>query len=354
MPDCVIIPADEWQAVQDNLKHNKKNVGRKTQYHYLLNGIIKCGNCGGEMVGIKKVKSGSFTYRCKSVRRANVSSCDGSRGINILKLETFIIEHLFNSKGLKDLLVNAPRNTSEAKRISEILEDKTGEVNQLTKRINKISKLLLDPDLEDDDLFLTQYKDYKKKLALIKIEVADLNNELRDAQDANRNERTKSIIESYTTAVEFDDLKHMIHDLIGNIEVKYNKEAKGGYFLIAIKYKNYEEQSMWSSNRQLMKWMMLQKYTGIGAGPIQLEEDRESAKGMLEFEFGVTSNEEYLADFPRGKFAKTLEKDDITDEELDLEIDKGNPFSSGYVGTETIHGTTEIITLQKENILDFD
>jgi site-specific DNA recombinase len=49
-----IIEPDLWDKTNKNIQKNKKNVGRKTDYHYLLNGIMFCGNCGKELRGKKR------------------------------------------------------------------------------------------------------------------------------------------------------------------------------------------------------------------------------------------------------------------------------------------------------------
>lgn len=92
---AIIIP-EHWQEVNDNLEKNKKKVGKREEYKYLLNGIIHCENCGKPMRGKKREKGKDSAYKCGGGMKC--------RGMNIEKLETFVIKHLFQSKALKDLL----------------------------------------------------------------------------------------------------------------------------------------------------------------------------------------------------------------------------------------------------------
>ncbi len=371
----VIIKEELWGKTQKNLKVNKKNVGPKTHYHYLLNGIIHCGNCGGESIGVKKVSSGAYTYRCKKVRYTSGKNC-ASRGINIMKLETFVIQHLFKSKTLKELLSKAPRNTSIAVKLRGQLEDRSAQFKKIEVSIERILKFLDDAVLGDDATLIEKYKTYTKKSRELEQQIIDLKKNLRVAEDSARNEKAKSLIESYTSEVEFDAIKKMVHSLIERIEVHYG--GKPSYFMVKIKYKGFEEETLWNTDIFCFKWMMLGKYTGVGAGKVQLEEDRRMELGYLEY-LGVTTGNEYISGLDREKFAKGLKKErlltlmqrgeiklapneidkevikyTISTEELDQEIAKVNPFSKDYAGTQTRHGSSEIITIDKSKIVDFD
>lgn len=69
----VIIKPKLWDAVNANLAENKKNVGRKETYRYLLNGLLFCGHCKNEILGKKRLKGNDNAYKCKgSVRPTRV------------------------------------------------------------------------------------------------------------------------------------------------------------------------------------------------------------------------------------------------------------------------------------------
>ena len=45
-----IVSEEYWEKVIANLKENKKKVGKKVQYNYLLKGIIFCSHCGRQIL----------------------------------------------------------------------------------------------------------------------------------------------------------------------------------------------------------------------------------------------------------------------------------------------------------------
>jgi site-specific DNA recombinase len=96
IPESIIDP-EFWDKVNLNLKKNKKNAGKKTRYHYLLNGLVYCGNCGNEYRGKKRLKGRDNAYKCKG-KHSHYRTCEDSRGLSIPRLETFIIKHLFISR----------------------------------------------------------------------------------------------------------------------------------------------------------------------------------------------------------------------------------------------------------------
>ncbi len=51
-----IIDEATWDRVNKNLEENKKNPGKRDEYHYLLNGLVFCGICGKEYRGKKRLK----------------------------------------------------------------------------------------------------------------------------------------------------------------------------------------------------------------------------------------------------------------------------------------------------------
>ena len=96
-----IITEELWDKVNNNLKNIKS--GKKSSYNYLLNGLIFCGECNSELRG-KIKKERNKTYSCAGKRKKK--NCKKSRGINIVKLDSFILKHLFYTKELQNHLSN--------------------------------------------------------------------------------------------------------------------------------------------------------------------------------------------------------------------------------------------------------
>lgn len=146
-----IVNEEYWDRAIANLKENKKNVGKKVHYNYLLNGIIFCSHCGRQMVGKKRIASGDNSYKCKGKIYPN-NLCKDSRAINIFKLETFIIKHLFESKELEKHLLELPvKENDYTKSLIELEEQKTKYI-YLDKKLKHQLELLNDPELYDDNI----------------------------------------------------------------------------------------------------------------------------------------------------------------------------------------------------------
>ncbi len=102
-----IVSEELWNQVQANLKINKKeSVGKKAQYHYLLNGLVFCERCGNKYWGKKRLKGNDNAYKCSSKVYPN-AKCD-NRGLSLPKLETFVIQYLQKEPITNQVLNNLP------------------------------------------------------------------------------------------------------------------------------------------------------------------------------------------------------------------------------------------------------
>jgi site-specific DNA recombinase len=248
-----IIDDDKWNKVNENLPKNIKNVGKRVEYNYLLNGIITCGHCGNEILGKKRPKANDKSYKCKGKRPPH-KNCEDSRAISLPKLENFIIHHLFKTKNLKELLIEAPKSNLSIP-LREKLERKKKEMIGVDKQIERLIKLLKDPELEDDETFVDDYKSSKAKRIKIKSEIEDLQTKILELENEERNSRTKTLIETYTDDIQFDEIKRLVHSLIESIKIKHAKEEKSGYYMLIVKYKNYVEESFFTTNWKALSWI---------------------------------------------------------------------------------------------------
>jgi site-specific DNA recombinase len=270
----VIVEPSLWDAANANLSINRKNVGKKEQYHYLLNGLLRCGYCQNEMLGKKRLKGNDNSYKCKGKRPPH-KSCDDSRGISLPKLETFIIQHLFKSRELKKMLVEAPKGGKEVLRLREIKTFKETQRVGFKNSISRISKILIDKDLIDDETFKNAYKDNIGKLKEVEIEIENLITKISEVENDTRNKRTKSLIENYARDVGFVEVKKLVHTLIERIDIHHQKESKSGFFTLNIKYRYYNESSLFATNWQAMRWQWLSHHRKEAYHLEDLKEDKE-------------------------------------------------------------------------------
>lgn len=277
--DVQIIEDDLWDKVNDNLSQNIKNVGKKAEYHYLLNGLITCGHCANEVIGKKRLKGNDNSYKCKGKRPPH-KNCDNSRGVSLPKLENFIINHLFKSKNLKSLLIEAPKNNSSTP-LREKLDRKKRELIVLDKQIDRLVQIMKNPELEFDETFTRDYTLHKGKRKKINSEIEDLQIKVLEIENESRNSRTKTLIETYTDEIEFDEIKRLVHSLIEGISITHTKEEKSGYYSLVIKYKNYSEQSLFMTNWKALNWMWHSHYQENALNEEQLAEDLETYEETL-------------------------------------------------------------------------
>jgi len=274
-----IIDSELWERVNKNLKLNKKNVGKKEEYNYLLNGIIFCNNCGLEIRGKKRLKGNDNAYKCKGKRYPH-ASCEDSRGISIPKLETFIIKHLFGSKDLKRYLSNIVVNADEVDSLNKQLARKQSQLQAIEKRISRSYDLLLDPDFKDIAKIKEEYKLLLKSKEDITASIELVENKIHERTLNNRKKKVNNLIDGYSTSANFSEIKKLVHSLIERITIQHNKEKKGGYFVIGIKYNGFDETSIFSTDWQANKWLWINRKRVGAVNDEDLKEDMELIKDL--------------------------------------------------------------------------
>ncbi len=334
-----IVNEEYWDRAIANLKENKKNVGKKVHYNYLLNGIIFCSHCGRQMVGKKRIASGDNSYKCKGKIYPN-NLCKDSRAINIFKLETFIIKHLFESKELEKHLLELPvKENDYTKSLIELEEQKTKYI-YLEKKLKHQLELLNDPELYDDNI-KKEYIITKKLVESQKNLLSDLEDKVAFSKNYSPKENIKRVLSDYASTLEFAEVKKLIHSIIESVNIEQIKEeGKMGNFFINIKYRGFDEISTFLTNWFAVKWYWISRYRSEAYTGEQLEEDRELAIALFE-KNGIVMNDDYINE---------LKINGFTDEE----IDRQNPWSSDYVGSESSSSKHSVITIKEEDIINFN
>lgn len=103
-----------WAEVNNNLKNNMNNSGKKVVHKYLLKGKLTCARCGRNIYGRSRLNKRDHTYICSS-RRIKGGSC-GTRGINIDKLEKIIWSYFFEKKEILELITKSDSTKAERKK----------------------------------------------------------------------------------------------------------------------------------------------------------------------------------------------------------------------------------------------
>lgn len=257
-----IITPELWDQVQGNFAVNKLKVGRKDEYHYLLNGIVYCEKCGSEYRGKKRLKGRDNAYKCMGKRYPD-SKCD-SRGISIPKLESFVIRYLFVDKSYRQYLLDLPEQQNGESIIKPVLDAKQKELAILTRKIQNL--ITLASNDENDDMsgiaeLQSQLSKLNQSRNQLKETITHLEKRLSDESALNSKDKIINSINSLTPSKQsskidatFEDIKKVVHSLIEWISIKYIKESKGGSFEIKMKFKGRNDSVLCKPDRGLNKW----------------------------------------------------------------------------------------------------
>lgn len=279
VPIPAILTEQHWQEVNDNLENNRKKVGKRDEYHYLLNGITFCADCKSEFRGKKRLKGKDSAYKCKGKSKHYIK-CN-SRGISIAKIETFIIYHLFLAKGLQDFLAGLPENTEKLDELKEKISKEKKELEYLRRAEEKAYKNLADPDFEEDEKIKESLKTTKRKIKEKENAIDILENRLIERSGQNRLKRVENILGQYHLDAGFDETRRLVHSIIKRITIKHEPNKRSGNFLVQIEYRGFDEQSIFITNWQALNWYCLSYFRSRAITKEDLKEDKELAKYLL-------------------------------------------------------------------------
>ena len=228
----IIIDPIQWQKVNDNLENNRNNSGKKVDHKYLLKGLLKCGKCGRNYYGRRRVDKSDNFYGCSSFR--SELKC-GNRGINIDVLEHFIWQRFFADKRILELTKDFLNQDEIEAKLSD-LRDEQDKLNKgiikLNKRLENALNFLLDETISKEDYNRTKTSiDAKKSDIQIKIKN---NSEQIDFYESS--ELTTEAVNSDLKRLEsasFNDKRDLIKKYIQSIEILY----KEPYYILRIEFK---------------------------------------------------------------------------------------------------------------------
>jgi DNA invertase Pin-like site-specific DNA recombinase len=257
LPELAILTKEEFETVQDNFKKNKREKrGKRPNNRYLLNGLIYCFDCKRKFFGKRRNESRENTYKC-SGKQAPLYLCKGSRGFNISKIETFILHHLFLSKGLQGRLNSIEPDDDEIELQELKVAQLTKNVRNQTKLVTRTRNAMYHPDLADDEAVRTDYITAKNKLKNLTRELESESKRLHDLKDNNLLNKVNQTINKFDLSIGFDAVKASVEDLVERITVHYKKLEKNGIFTFIIKYKGFNESSIWTTDQQLERYTLV-------------------------------------------------------------------------------------------------
>ena len=238
-----IVDKELWEKVQSNFQKNKKNVGPKEKYNYLLNGIVRCSICSCEYRGKKRPKGNDNSYKCSKNGDKTVKC--SNRGISIPRLETFIIRLLILDNDSYKLFENIPNKESNIQNYSNQLLAKQRELDNISKQIKNL--ILLASNLGENNL-MSEIKDelanFSKKKGRITEEIQELEEKIKNESAGSFDELLKknskvlnSVSEKLNNISNFEAIKKIIHELIESVSVLFVPEDNYYFLEIMLKGK---------------------------------------------------------------------------------------------------------------------
>ena len=235
----LIIESNHWQKVNDNLQKNRNHSGKKVNHKYLLKGLLKCGKCGRNYYGHRRLSGKDNTYICSSKRHKEMK-CD-NKGIFIPFIEGLIWGQMFNNKLLLKAFFDFLSNNNNSAVVTEIenhIKNINTKIYQNEKSINKLLDTLL------DDGFVTDIKDkFNSRMNSISTETETLkekkNNYLEDLKQY-KNYENISISEELDrnlSDASFNTKQQLIKQFIDEIVITFDEEGTSGNYYIEIKPK---------------------------------------------------------------------------------------------------------------------
>ena len=176
-----IVSVDEFEAAgkamnsrAPDLSHPKQTAGQ-----YMLTELLKCANCGEDLI-VRYSNEGKYRYyMCKTRVNEGAAVCDGA-SLNIWKFEKKFLEVLFD-----DIL--CPSNVSTA--LAKMADELMGPYEDQNAMVQSIEDELLDLSKQQARIMDAYEKgaysvdDYIRRTSPLQTTEADLKRRLADAQD---------------------------------------------------------------------------------------------------------------------------------------------------------------------------
>ncbi|MBX9732476.1 MAG: zinc ribbon domain-containing protein, partial [Chitinophagaceae bacterium] len=234
-----IIPEDLWNKVQANLKVNKKeSVGKKAQYHYLLNGLIYCERCGNRYWGKKRLKGNDNAYKCLSKKYPD-PKCN-NRGLSLPRLETFILNYLQRKPLSSNVIKDLPKPPTLLDQYIEQKEKKAVELKQISVSIKNLANKLDNSNIIDEVLDKLNSMQKKRQSIVDVISLLEKNIAFEEQLNPNSSlikEGRKRLSIITKINAEFGEISKAVKNLVDWISIEYVNQNKPAFFLIKIKLK---------------------------------------------------------------------------------------------------------------------
>ena len=220
-----------WEKVNENFKNNTNNRGQRIKHNYLLKNLLKCGKCGSNYYGKKRLGINGKNpkenyYMCASKRRGE-ENC-GNKSISIDALDTLIWFHMIFGGRIKELIKLHFSNNDEIIKNQDEIENRIKSLEiekeslefQKGKIINAIAIDVITKDEATDKL-----DNLRKGIQNIENIMRD---EIKKRDELNNGIKEKTeIINLFQSLknLDFEEKKELIKKFIKEIIIVGNEDA---------------------------------------------------------------------------------------------------------------------------------
>ena len=225
-----IIPLSRWEEAQDELE--KRSVFRGDS-HYLLSGLLYCGECGAKMRYQKWNKDGDCKIICYSTQKSKPNlimdkNCESEK-FWAYEIEDAVVKQIFDIEYFRKTDNQAKKTTS----FVDPTESLNKELAQIKKKLNKLYDLIAD-DSDEEEVLL-------EKISTLVERKKNIQKALSDCEEKKKIERKlekakKMLREVKTSWVEMtpEAKQDVMQELIERIVV-----YKDGTINVYLKLRSY-------------------------------------------------------------------------------------------------------------------
>lgn len=242
-----IFEPDYWKLVNDNLKKNRNNSGKKVYHQYLLKGLLKCHKCDRNMTGKRRPDKSDNFYYCSS-KRIYSGGC-GNRSINIDAIEGIIWSLFFKEGKLLEFLKEELEKDDDI--ISLIYDDIKACENrkkQILRERTRLLSVIKAGDFGGEQFMVNELNTIKTKIEDENHKIADYELQISNSKNSqklieNHNEDFKD----YTNDLTFLEKQKIIQKYIYQVRIIYNDTKGNNMFnntyslVVKFKFKTDEE-----------------------------------------------------------------------------------------------------------------
>ncbi|MCB2194431.1 MAG: recombinase family protein [Bacteroidetes bacterium] len=161
----VIIPIENWEAVQSIIKAKAKHHNRDSKNINLLKGLAYCGKCGEPLYMHRRKDLSDNVYKCLSSKTGYKNKFCGSKGINIdlLNLLAFFHHSSTNVWDWNKIESKVKKRNKELYKKIEVIENN---IKKLEKEFSRLTNGYV-KEIIPESIFINQSKSYNEEISAL-------------------------------------------------------------------------------------------------------------------------------------------------------------------------------------------